>query len=102
MFGSSEWYVMTGATILALAIDPQDPAIVYAAGSMEVFWNLGDISRGTYVFRSPSGGGYPGYWEAVLENGLYYETSDFSAVAIDPQNPMKVYAGSLGLGTPRA
>jgi photosystem II stability/assembly factor-like uncharacterized protein len=96
MFGSSEWWVSLGATTQALAIDPQNPTVLYATGTIEVFWNYGDLSRHCMVFKSSNGGGS---WDVVLQSYLFYETRDFWDLAIDPQTPTTVYAGTLGLGT---
>ena len=49
------------------------------------------------VFEKSTDGGDT--WTAVLESYLFYETADFSALAIDPQVPTTVYAGTLGRGT---
>src|SRR5437899_545861 len=71
-------------TILALAIDPQNPATLYAAVSRDsVFPN----SAVTGVFKSTDGGAT---WGAT---GLTLPTR---SLAIDPQTPTTLYAGAGG------
>src|SRR5919198_996515 len=65
--------------ILALAVDPQNPAIVYA----------GTSSAG--VFKSTDGGGT---WSAVNTGLINKSPSSYEvrALAVDPQTPTIVYA----------
>ncbi len=69
-----------GGHILALTIDPQDPATIYA----------GTEEQG--VFKSTDGGAH---WSAV-NTGL--TRTYISALAIDPNNPSTLYAGTQGGG----
>jgi len=69
-----------GGDILALAIDPQTPATLYAGT-----WRGG-------VFKSANGGGS---WSAA-NSGLTSRT--VLALAIDPQTPTTLHAGTDGGG----
>jgi photosystem II stability/assembly factor-like uncharacterized protein len=68
-----------GATLHALAIDPQSPTTIYAAGA----WGRG-------VFKSIDGGGRWSAFNTGLTDGYV------NALAIDPQTPTTVYAGTSG------
>ena len=65
-----------GGDVRALAIDPANPATLYAGTS------------GGGVFKSTDGGGS---W-TVINTGL--TSTDVRALAIDPANPATVYAGT--------
>ena len=69
---------LTDPSVLALAIDPRNPATLYA----------GTLGGG--VFKSTNGGGS---WSAV-NTGL--TSTDVIALAIDPSNPAALYAGTGG------
>src|SRR5206468_3734344 len=77
-----------GRSIMALAIDPMTPSTLYA---------------GTYgggVYKSTSGGAG---WSAVNTGlpyyyGRYYFRPYVTALAIDPQTPTTLYAGTGGSG----
>ncbi len=71
--------------VLALAIDPQTPATVYALAD----FGLHALKSG--VFKSTNGGGS---WRAV-NTGLGLGSSA-RTLAIDPQTPATVYAGTGG------
>jgi len=71
-------------SIASLAIDPREPATLYAA-----------LSRGG-VFRSDDGGGT---WRAVAAGISHLVTS---SLAIDPMAPSTLYAGTRGGGVFRS
>src|SRR5262245_46137017 len=77
-----------GGSVKIIAIDPQTPSTLYAG------------SDGGGVFRSSNGGGN---WTAV-SSGLTYSdpenplSRDVEALAIDPQTPSTLYAGTFGGG----
>ena len=75
---------LTSADIRALAIDPSNPATLYAG------------TAGGGVFKSSNGGKN---W-AVANTGL--TSTDIRALAIDPSNPATLYAGTAGGGVSRA
>ena len=69
-----------GGNIRALAIDPANPATLYAG------------TNGGGVFKSTNGGAS---WTAI-NTGL--TSTDVQALAIDPTNPTTIYAGTDGGG----
>jgi photosystem II stability/assembly factor-like uncharacterized protein len=68
-----------GGTVQALAVDPHDPAVVYAVGSAD-FYNLSGS-----LCRSTDGGAT---WKALVP-------AEF--VVIDPRRPATIYAGGSNL-----
>src|SRR5512139_2580659 len=83
--GNSIWTTMgpEGLTVLALAIDPFTPSILYAG------------TDGSGLFKSTDGGET---WNAA-NSGLLDADLRFTALAIDPDTPATLYAGSYGGGT---
>ncbi len=75
---------LTNRSVLALVIDPTNPATLYA----------GTLGGG--VFRSSNGGGN---WTAI-NTGL--TSTDVGALAIDPSAPATLYAGTSGGGVFRS
>lgn len=69
-----------GGTVEALAVDPRDPAVVYAVGTGDDVYNL-DGS----LFKSLDGGAT---WKALGPANL---------MALDPEHPSTIYAGGHGL-----
>jgi len=69
--GGASWSLQINMPVLQLAIDPGSPGTVFAVGPQ--------------LFKTTDGGTT---WNAVLDNVF--------TVAIDPQNPRTVYAGSNG------
>jgi len=78
----------------ALVIDPQNPSTIYAGTSGAAFDSCNNVCSGFSdgVFRSTDGGAN---WFAV-NSGL--TTPHVSSLAIDPQNPSGLYAGTIGGG----
>src|SRR5437667_308531 len=76
-----------GTFVLALAIDPQTPMTVYA-GTIDAT----TTGSGHGVFKSTDGGES---WSAV-NTGLSNQA--VHALAVDPQTPTTVYAGTQGGG----
>jgi photosystem II stability/assembly factor-like uncharacterized protein len=73
----------------ALALDPTDPATVYVSGSRTLAGvESGGVGSG--VFRSSDGGAS---WQPVALEGTFVY-----ALALDPQHPDTVYAGTRGKG----
>jgi len=69
-------------SVLAIAIDPQTPSTVYAAGSKAPF--------GGHILKSADGGGS---WSAV-NKGLACQ--EVTTLALDPSTPSTLYAGCRG------
>jgi len=67
-----------------LAIDPQTPDTIYAGGSGKSGWTWNDR-----VFKSTDGGATWKGANSGLEDVIFVES-----LAIDPQNPGRVYAGT--------
>src|SRR5439155_6256077 len=90
--GGADWSpVNTGLpspNISALAVDPQTPATLYASVSMGSF----AFPSSGAVFKSTDGGAS---WSAA-NAGLHAPI--IHALAIDPQDPATVYAGTQGGG----
>jgi len=79
--GNSGLPYVVGFGIRSLAIDPQTPAILYAAVVGDPWANPGWVG----IYKSSDGGGT---WS------LASPLAEFNALAIDPLTPTTVYAGS--------
>ena len=81
--------------IRALAIDPQNPSTLYVTpGIREYYYELRDRGRG--LFKSTDGGAS---WNAA-NSGLPTDSGNayVCALAVDPQNPGTLYAGTPAAG----
>jgi photosystem II stability/assembly factor-like uncharacterized protein len=67
-----------GGTILALAIDPADPKVIYAG------------TAGSGLIRSQDGGGT---WHSITID-LFSDSSYVEAIAVDPRNSGVLYVGT--------
>ncbi|HZU40974.1 MAG TPA: hypothetical protein VE992_07970, partial [Solirubrobacteraceae bacterium] len=91
--GGAHWATHTdgaasGLAIGALAIDPTDPEIIYA-GTGEAD-DCGDCFYGGGVLKSTDGGNT---W-AVENPSAIFSGVDFSALAVDPNDPSRLYAAT--------
>lgn len=77
----------TRATVLAIAIDPEAPATVYAATG-----SIGYRTGGGEVVKSSDAGRT---WRTLKSS---YQYSGFLSLALDPHAPDTLYAGSNGEG----
>jgi photosystem II stability/assembly factor-like uncharacterized protein len=68
-----------GGNVISLAVDPRNPAVVYAVGRPDFYAVDGSL------FKSVDGGAT---WKALVQASL---------VALDPEHPSTVYAGGSGL-----
>jgi photosystem II stability/assembly factor-like uncharacterized protein len=86
--GGSNWSAansgLTTIAVLALAIDRETPASVYA-GTIPT---RGDWNKDIGVFKTSDGGGH---WSPV-NHGLF--ATGVGTLAVDPQSPMTLYAGT--------
>jgi len=80
--------VFRRADVAALAVDPQDPNVVYAATGPTT-WSGG---VGVGMFKSTDGGET---W-AHISAGIPYQS--FSALLVDPLHPQTLYAATTGEG----
>ncbi len=74
--------------VRALALDPSDPATVWAGGETRVY-DVGPFGPG--LFRSTDGG------ESWTSASVAGEPGYVFSLGIDPSNPQSVYAGSFNL-----
>src|SRR5262249_44741367 len=80
--GGTTWsflHLFENSSILAMAVDPSEPSIVYAGGFTQ---------EGASLFRSLDGG-YSWYPLSIPSAAL-----SVAALAIDPQKPSRLYAGT--------
>src|SRR6266850_1286823 len=86
--GGMSWHKTSDFHIYSLAIDPQNPQIIYAGG-----FGGGNDHRGrpTDALVKSSDGGQS--W-IVVPSQRNWPFGYISALAIDPQNPRTIYAGS--------
>jgi hypothetical protein len=77
-YSSTTWLGPYGGTIIAVAVDPTNPNIVYAG------------TFGAGVYKSIDGGQI---WSSSSEDIANLE---IYSLAIDPKNPLILYAGTYG------
>ena len=91
--GGASWSAVSSGLMLtsvtALAIDPKNPGTLYAGGDGGVFKTTdGGASW------NPANTGLPIVWIAAAGS---YLVAGVNILAIDPQNPSTLYAGTVGL-----
>ncbi|OWY23463.1 glycosyl hydrolase [Sphingobacteriales bacterium UPWRP_1] len=73
----------------SLAIDPQNPAVLYA-GTGEANAGGGSVTYdGTGIYKSTNGGA--SWFQTGLE-----ETGSIARIAVDPRNPQRLFAAAMG------
>ncbi len=80
----------TDQNMLALAIDPVDSDIVYAAGYEWGENEQGENEYGSLVLRTPDGGAT---WTSVLTTPMIGQGTTFQVLTINPVTPTTVYVG---------
>jgi photosystem II stability/assembly factor-like uncharacterized protein len=82
---------LTISPITTLVIDPTNPAHLYAGSSNDSEYHLGEGPAG--VFRSLDGGAS---WHPLGSSPTYSAGTFIYAIAIDPSDPLTLYASSYG------
>lgn len=78
--GGETWaQLFTGSTVLAIEIDPRNPNVVYISDT---------VSKRGKIFKTIDGNGN---WEEIYTEPRF--GIDITALAIDPQNSSRLYAG---------
>ncbi|HYU30814.1 MAG TPA: hypothetical protein VEW48_01505 [Thermoanaerobaculia bacterium] len=91
--GGASWTVTSYDQCLwirGLAIDPQDPGRLYASGSLSA-WSCASPESYCLTFRSVDAGAT---WTCASSPDMDYVTE----IAVDPGQPSRVYAATLGEG----